>query len=74
MADNINSGRLMPHDKDLEESYGQPVPQPTGTKGEHVAFGLLAGSTAAAKSLMPKRNITFGDSVSDNQRNQPKSH
>lgn len=71
---NLNSGRLMPHDTDLENSFGMPIPQPKMVKGEFVAFGESAGSTAAAKPLSPKRNICFDDSVDDNEKNQPKSH
>lgn len=71
---NINAGRMVPHDTDLEVSYGQPVPQPKMVKGESVAFGELAGSTTMAKPLEPKRNICFEDSIDDNRKNQPKSH
>lgn len=74
MSDNINSGRLMGHEADLEPSFGQPVPQPKMAKGESVAFGELAGGTTSAKPLEPKRNICFNDSISDNRSNQPKSH
>lgn len=70
----ISSGHMVPHDKDLEVSYGEPVPQPHMVKGESVAFGELAGSTTTAKPLTPKRNICFDDSITDNERNQPKSH
>lgn len=70
----INSGRLMPHDVDLESSFGEPVPQPKMVKGDMVAFGISAGSTSTAKPLEPKRNICFDDSIDDNRRNQPKSH
>lgn len=70
----LNSGRLLPHDSDLEESYGQPVPQPKMVKGQSVAFGELAGSTSEAKPLVPKRNICFDDSIDDNRSNQPKGH
>ena len=63
----------IPHDTALEESYGSPIPQPKPVKGEQVAFGELAGSTSTAKSLEPKRNIHFNDSIDDNRHNQPKS-
>ncbi len=62
------------HDTELECSYGAPIPQPSMAKGDYVAFGELAGSTSTAKPLTPKRDISFDDSVTDNRRNQPKSH
>lgn len=67
--------KAIPHDEALEESYGQKIPQPSTQKGDIVAFGWSAGSSKSdAKSLTPKRNITFDDSVDDHARNQPKSH
>lgn len=68
----INSGRLLPHDTELEGSYGKPIPQPTMTKGEIVAFGESAGSTSKAMPLEPKRNICFDDSIDDQRGNLPK--
>ena len=62
------------HDTELEVSYGAHVPQPSTVKGDIVAFGWLAGSTEGAKPLVPTRETTFGDSIDDNRKNQPRSH
>lgn len=71
--DNINK-HAIPHDSNLELTYGEPIAQPQMSKGKLVAFGELAGTTSHAPTLMGKRDICFGDSLSDNRRNQPKSH
>lgn len=71
---NINHGKLMAHDTELEESYGMPIPQPKLGKGEFVAFGELAGSTSTAKEATSDRYISFDDSVADQKRNLPKGH
>lgn len=55
---------------ELEESYGQPIPEPHTIKGTISNIGMLAGSG----DIVPKRNISFDDSVDDNYKNQPKSH
>jgi hypothetical protein len=70
----IDRGDKIAHDRDLEVSYGRHVPQPSTVKGHIDAFGELAGSTDSAMSLVPKRDITFDDSINDNRHNQPKSH
>lgn len=70
----INSGRLLDHDTELEGSYGKPIPKCKTVKGEINNFGELAGSTTTATSLVPKRNICFDDSIDDNRGNQPKGH
>lgn len=62
------------HDKDLEVSYGQPIPQPRMIKGTYEAIGELAGSTSTAKSVEGQRNCHFEDSIEDNKKNQPKGH
>ena len=56
-------------ESDLHVSYGKPVPQPGMKKGEFVAFGILAGSGDAAPAVNGARQTTFGDSVSDNEKN-----
>lgn len=56
-------------ERDLEVSYGKPIPQPAQKKGEFVAFGELAGSTSTATSVQGVRTTTFGDSVADNAKN-----
>jgi len=56
-------------EKDLEVSYGRPVPQPKQKKGDYVAFGELAGSTDTATSVEGVRSTTFGDSVTDAAKN-----
>jgi len=56
-------------EKDLEVSYGKPVPQPKMKKGDNVAFGILAGSTDTATSVEGVRTTTFGDSVTDAAKN-----
>jgi hypothetical protein len=71
--ENINKHAIS-HDPCLEQSYGEPIAQPRMTKGNLVAFGELAGTTAHATSLVGERDICFGDSINDNRRNQPKSH
>ena len=58
----------------LHVSYGDPIPQPEMVKGKYDAFGESAGTTSRAQSLVPKRNITFDDSIGDNRKNQPASH
>lgn len=59
-----------PHNaRDLEVSYGKPVPQPSEVKGDFVAFGILAGSTDTATPVQGVRTTNFGDSVADNARN-----
>ena len=57
----------------LHPSYGNEIPQPSMVKGEFVAFGEAAGSTNTSTPLVPRRNISFGDSISDNRKNQPAS-
>jgi hypothetical protein len=71
-SSSINHGKLLSHDTELEESYGQPVPQPKLTKGEFVAFGELAGSTSTAKDATAARYISFDDSVAEQKSNLPK--
>ena len=56
-------------DRDLEVSYGQPIPQPRQKKGDFVAFGMLAGSDDTAPVIDGARTTTFGDSVKDNSKN-----
>jgi len=56
-------------EKDIEVSYGHPVPQPGMKKGEFVAFGILAGSGSTATSVQGVRTTNFGDSVADNAKN-----
>jgi hypothetical protein len=56
-------------DKALEVTYGKPIPQPHMKKGDFVAFGELAGSTATAPSVEGLRTTTFGDSVTDAAKN-----
>lgn len=73
MAEKIEKGHKIKHDSTLEVSYGQHIPQPSTVKGDIVVFGELAGSTESAKSLTPERT-TFGDSIVDNRKNQPRSH
>lgn len=55
--------------KDLEVSYGMPVPQPKMKKGGMEAFGILAGSGATAPPVNGERGTNFGDSVDANERN-----
>lgn len=55
--------------KDLEVSFGMPVPQSKMKKGEFVNFGILAGSDASAPAVNGERMTTFGDSVRDNEKN-----
>jgi hypothetical protein len=66
--------RGIKNDRDLQDSYGQMIPQPKMVKGTYVAFGELAGSGSSAKSLVPEREITFDGSIVDNRKNQPRSH
>ena len=73
MTDKAPIEKGIRHDSDLEVSYGQKVPQPSTVKGDIVAFGELAGSTETAHTLTPERT-TFGDSITDNRKNQPRSH
>lgn len=70
----IDRREQIKHDTELECSYGAVIPQPSLGKGDYMAMGELAGSTNTATSVVPKRNITFEDSVEDNRKNQPKSH
>ncbi len=70
----ISAGHRISHDTALEDSYGANIPQPKTVKGDIVAFGELAGSGSTAKSLVPERNTTFGDSINENRKNQPRSH
>jgi hypothetical protein len=72
--EDLARGHAIKHDTELEVSYGAPIPQPSMVKGDYVAFGELAGSTATAKPLTPKRDIDFDDSVEDSLKNQPKGH
>lgn len=74
MSEKISAGDKIRHDTALEDSYGAQIPQPKTVKGDIVAFGELAGSTSTAKSLVPERETTFGDSIDENRRNQPRSH
>lgn len=74
MTDKRPIDRGISHDKDLEVSYGQHIPQPRTVKGDINVFGELAGSTSTAKEIHGQRNICFDDSVKDNERNQPKGH
>jgi hypothetical protein len=55
--------------RDLEVSYGKPIPQPKQKKGDYVAFGELAGSTDTATAVEGVRTTTFGDSVTDAAKN-----
>jgi hypothetical protein len=57
------------HERDLEVSYGGMIPQPGMKKGDFVAFGELAGSTATATSVQGVRTTHFGDSVEENAKN-----
>jgi hypothetical protein len=62
--------KIGPRDeKDLEVSFGKPIPQPHLKKGEFVAFGELAGSTATAPSVEGLRTTTFTESVAENSKN-----
>jgi hypothetical protein len=56
-------------EKDLEVSFGRPVPQSKMKKGDFVNFGILAGSTDTATSVEGVRTTTFGDSVTDAAKN-----
>ena len=56
-------------ERDLEVSYGSPIPQPKQKKGDFVAFGILAGSGSVATSVEGVRSTTFGDSVDDAAKN-----
>lgn len=78
MASNMSSGatdktsveKSGPRDdRDLEVSYGSPIPQPKPKKGEFHAFGILAGSDNSAPPVNGERSTTFGDSVRDNEKN-----
>ena len=73
MAEHIDRKPLLKNDNELENSYGNHIPQPRTVKGDIRVLGELAGSTDAATSLTPSR-ITFPDSVVDNRENQPRSH
>jgi len=53
-------------ERDLEVTYGKPVPQPRMTKGSFDAIGELAGSTNTAPSVEGLRTTTFSDSLSEN--------
>lgn len=55
--------------KDLEPSYGKPIPQPKLNKGEAQVFGELADSTDTAPSVDGERGMTFGDGVAANNKN-----
>lgn len=57
------------NDRDLEVSYGLPVPQVKMKKGDMVNFGILAGSDNSAPMVNGERSTTFGDSVRDNEKN-----
>ena len=74
MAEKIDRRTSIKHDTELEVSYGSHIPQPSTVKGDIVAFGELAGSTDKAMSLSGGRSITFDGSISDNLKNQPRSH
>jgi hypothetical protein len=56
-------------ERDLEVSYGKPIPQSHMKKGDFVNFGILAGSTDSAPSVEGVRTTTFGDSVTDAAKN-----
>ena len=74
IRERVGKGETIKHDRELENSYGQHVSQPSTVKGDIVAFGWLAGSTDTAKPLVPTREITFDGSIADNRKNQPRSH
>lgn len=74
MTDKRPIDRGIAHDRDLEVSYGQHIPQPSTIKGDIHVMGELAGSTSTAQAIHGQRNICFDDSIKDNAKNQPKSH
>ena len=59
--------KIGPRDeRDLEVSFGKPIPQPHMVKGSFDAIGELAGSTNTAPSVEGIRTTTFGDSLAEN--------
>lgn len=68
-TDKTSAEKGVRDERDLEVSYGKPIPQPGMKKGTFVAFGELAGSTNTAPAVNGERSTTFGDSVRDNEKN-----